>query len=163
MTTLVIEPVESPGLDAKLEGWAERIAAVGGVFDAIRADFHAVEARRFADEGPGWAPLAPSTVLERQRLGYGGEHPILHRTGLLSGSLTSDGPGSVTRVDPDVLFIGTDVPYAHWHQTGGTKPGRPPKRVLVDVDGPTRARWVALVASWIGGTDITVTVPGGPR
>jgi len=42
----------------------------------------------FEQEGPGWAPLATSTVAERQRLGFPGRRPILRRTGSLLGALT---------------------------------------------------------------------------
>ena len=162
MVTVVVEPVPSPALDAKIAGWAERIGTLAGAFGGIVADFHATETRRFAEEGPGWQQLAPRTVAERARQGYGGEHMILHRTGLLEGSLSSAGPGSVQRVSPDELFVGTDVPYAHWHQTGGSKPGRPPQRVLVSLDEAAKARWMGMLAAWIGGLDVHVTIPGGP-
>lgn len=42
----------------------------------------------FAKEGPGWAPLARRTRREREWLGYGAAHPILHRTGDLYEELT---------------------------------------------------------------------------
>jgi hypothetical protein len=45
----------------------------------------------FSREGPGWAHLARSTVLQRERLGYPGEHPILVRSGRLMRSLTQKG------------------------------------------------------------------------
>jgi hypothetical protein len=48
--------------------------------EAIRASF----AANFASESAGaasWAPLAPRTVRDRERLGYPGEHPILVRSG----------------------------------------------------------------------------------
>lgn len=44
--------------------------------------------RVFEEEGPGWAPLATRTVNERGFGGYGGQHPILRRSGDLLNSLT---------------------------------------------------------------------------
>lgn len=54
--------------------------ALRPVQEAIRASF----AANFAAESAGatpWAPLAPRTVADRERLGYPGEHPILVRSG----------------------------------------------------------------------------------
>lgn len=49
----------------------------------------------FDREGPGWAPLAPATLKERQALGYG-SGPILQREGYLADSLTIEsGPRMV--------------------------------------------------------------------
>jgi hypothetical protein len=42
----------------------------------------------FASEGPGWAPLKPTTVEERFKLDYGPTRPILMREGELFRSLT---------------------------------------------------------------------------
>lgn len=44
--------------------------------------------RVFEREGPGWAPLARRTVAERIQAGYGGQHPILRRSGDLFRELT---------------------------------------------------------------------------
>lgn len=57
--------------------------------DAV-ADYVRVEMipRTFKQEGPGWAPLRPRTVMERISKGYGGPHPILVRKGDLFAELT---------------------------------------------------------------------------
>lgn len=44
--------------------------------------------RTFDNEGPGWAPLARRTQLERQQAGFSPQHPILYRTGDLFNELT---------------------------------------------------------------------------
>lgn len=46
------------------------------VADGIEANF-----RGESSAGKAWKPLAPSTVRQREKKGFGGEHPILHRTG----------------------------------------------------------------------------------
>jgi phage gpG-like protein len=79
----------------------------------------------FDDEGPGWAPLAPSTVASRLALGYPAG-PILHRSGRMRRSLTGQGGDAITQIDGDSLALGSSVPYAGFHQTGtGTMPARP--------------------------------------
>ena len=63
----------------------ERLAALPA--DALRPTQEAIRASfaaNFFNESAGaapWAPLAPRTVAERERLGYPGEHPILVRSG----------------------------------------------------------------------------------
>jgi len=74
----------------------------------------------------GWKRLAARTVRERKALGYGGEHPILQRTGKLKG-------GFVTRVEGNkVATIKNKVEYFEVHQLGNSKL-RVPKRTMLDV------------------------------
>lgn len=118
---------------------------------AIVEDFHAIEARRFAAEGPGWAPWTQATQSIRSSLHATGT-TIMDNTGTLRRALTtSDAPGSKVEMLPDELFVGTDLPYAHVHQQGGevevfgrghaTLPARP----IVDVDMADHARWAEYV------------------
>lgn len=44
--------------------------------------------RTFQQEGPGWAPLSPRTIADKQRLGWA-NRPILQRTGDLYRELTN--------------------------------------------------------------------------
>lgn len=64
-----------------------------GLGEAVRQGF----AENFAGErsgtGRAWNPLAPSTVRERVRLGFPGEHPILVRTGQYRESFLSRSAG----------------------------------------------------------------------
>lgn len=168
MTVVEIIPVEGH-LEEVLTAWERRITSIAKAYGAIAADFHMIEARRFNDEGPGWAPLAGPTVAQREHLGYGGEHPILVRTDRLALSLTrpegvEDGD-SVFRVEPDGFFVGSAVPYAHWHQTGGTPEDRPPRRQLVEITEPDKVRWMAILGRYLahGELDVIVTSPAGPR
>lgn len=74
-----------------------------------------------------WDALADSTVLERERLGYGGEGPIEVRTGALRAAVTEQGAaGNVFEVLPDMLRVGFDDQIGTWQHYGTRKmPARP--------------------------------------
>lgn len=105
-----------------------------------------IEREVFSTRGHGsWPPLAESTIAQKSKHGY----PLdpLVRTGALKNELTS---GSAHHITPDSMVYGTDLDYAHWHQDGGTKSGRPPKRTLIDVDNvDARRKLEAGVVGWI--------------
>lgn len=74
-------------------------------------------------EDQAWAPLADSTVEEKQRLGYVGKvsatDPLL-RTGELRASI------QVGEVTPEHVTVGSDDPIAAYQEFGTTKiPPRP--------------------------------------
>ena len=71
-------------------------------------------------EMPGWEPLAPSTIDEKERLGYGVPDPLL-RTGELRGSIHH-------AADDHGVTLGTDDPIAP-HQEFGT--GHIPPRPFI--------------------------------
>lgn len=60
------------------------------IADAITQGFQDNFTRQSSEAGP-WARLAPSTVIDRQRNGYGGSGPILVRTGGLRAGYTQRG------------------------------------------------------------------------
>lgn len=60
-----------------------------------------------------WKPLAPSTRDQRQSLGFNAARPILVRSSKLKNSF------KVQRITKDELKIGTQIPWAQYHQTGG--------------------------------------------
>ena len=63
----------------------------------------------FLQEGPGWAPLAPSTIASRKYPGL----PILQQTGALMRSVV-DHP--VITISQNQLTYGTNNPYAEYHE-----------------------------------------------
>ena len=77
---------------------------------------HLVE-NRFEFEGPSWAPLAPATVREREKRGYGPEHPILQRTRRLKDSVQPF-------VSAQAALVGTNLRYAATHQFGDRRQQR---------------------------------------
>ncbi|MCU1616986.1 MAG: phage virion morphosis protein [Frankiales bacterium] len=121
-------------------------------FPLIREDFQAMEARRFGDSGPGWAPLSPVTIAIKTRRGYPQPQTPLYATGALMFSLTGDTPHSVYEAHPDFLLIGTNVPYAQYHQWGprkirvfGRGSATLPQRKIVDLGPEDAARWAAII------------------
>jgi hypothetical protein len=123
------------GLEVTLSGMASVLAS-GPVLDVIRAQFDA----NFKAEGgrTKWAQLAPSTVQERIRKGYGGRHPILRRTGALRthvltapAKVTTTGRGATLRIAPSPSVKGVRK-YAMLAK-GGTTPtgGKVPARPMV--------------------------------
>lgn len=121
------------GLDVTLAGMAS-VLSDASVLSAIRKAF----AQNFTDEGARkpWAQLAPSTVQERIRKGYGGRHPILKRTGALErhvvtapAKVTTTARGATLKIAPSPS-VGGVRKYAFLAKggttpTGGKVPGRP--------------------------------------
>jgi phage gpG-like protein len=137
----------------KLGQYAARAA---GVLEAaahlIQEDFHALEARRFGDEGPGWAPLSPTTIAIKTRKRSPQPDSILYDTGKLLFSLTGNNEGSVFQVSADEIVMGTSVKYAQYHQTGprqirvfGRGSATLPQRKVVDITEEDAARWAAIL------------------
>lgn len=96
----------------------------------IRAGFAENFAGEQTGQGRPWAALRPFTIAERTRLGYGGQHPILVRTGSLRSSYTARGSDSVNELTPDstgwVLAVGSQHRNALKHEQGeGRVPARP--------------------------------------
>ena len=57
------EPLEGgAALQDLLSGMADRASDWTPAFGAIIESFHSIESRRFAGNGPGWLPLAESTI-----------------------------------------------------------------------------------------------------
>jgi phage gpG-like protein len=147
-----LEPIVPAGLIDLLDGYERRLTTLAIPFAAVYRDFRQLEARRFDAEGPGWTPLAPSTVANRARAGVG-PSPILEVTKRLRASLTETGANdAVLRDEGDSLFMGSKVPYAHWHQTGGSTAGRPPARPEVVITEADSVRWALIVARYLTGT-----------
>lgn len=82
-----------------------------------------------ANVGQKWPPLAASTVAYKARHFPG--RPMMVRTGKLVNSFTNDkSPRTIFRHRGNQIVWGSRSPYAQYHQLGGKKKGRPPKRVL---------------------------------
>lgn len=100
----------------------------------------------------GWPPLAPSTVRERRRLGYG-NLPMMQRTrrlykSLAGGRSTAD---SIVEVTPTSLRWGTRVPYADYHQqTQGPGKLLPLRQVVPDpMPGYVEPELKQILRDWI--------------
>lgn len=138
-------PAGSAGFDRIFTGLTATLdelpAALSAAVPAIRAAF----ARNFADERErtAWAALAPRTVAERTRLGFGGTGPILTRTGALRRHVMA-APPRVTRagrtvelrVRPGRTVARTGAPYDALAQGTSRMPARP--MVVVRQDDANR-------------------------
>lgn len=97
--------------------------------------------------GGAWTPLAPSTVRERARQGFGGPSPILFRTGQLAESLASrDAAGNVFEVTATSLRVGSADRTANYHQRGTR---RMPRRPIVGINFRRRAEIVRRIGDWV--------------
>lgn len=108
------------------------------VFDAIQRQFET----EGSYGGTPWAPLADATVSERERLGFGGDGPILRRTdnlydALTTGRMVSGGQGAEVEITDNEFILRTvGFPYAAALNEGRIAgPGYPsmPGRQLVPV------------------------------
>jgi len=82
----------------------------------------------------GWESLRPYTQMERARLGYGAEHPILVREGTYRDSfIDPNSPHYVSDLEligegSYVQRIGTTNPLFPWHEKGTQPPHNMPAR-----------------------------------
>lgn len=99
----------------------------------------------------GWPPLAPSTLAERARLGYG-NLPMMQRTrrlykSLAGGRSTAD---SIVEVTPTSLTWGTRTPYAIYHQSDAPRTRLPLRQVIPDpMPGYVEPELKQLLRDWI--------------
>ena len=96
------------------------------VVGVLMAENAELSKQMVGQELPIWPPLAPSTVAEKQKLGYGGQvsatDPLL-RTGELRDSIQ---PVVHLGMEGVVGEVGTDVPYAGDQEHGTSRiPPRP--------------------------------------
>jgi phage gpG-like protein len=115
------------------------------LFKPVMAD---IEQQQFDTQGHGsWPPLAESTL--RYKTGT-----MMRETDALYNSLVN--ADQAMHIEGPSAWYGTDVEYAHWHQTGGTIPGRPPIRQVIPDPLPVDARqkletaqivWINAVAA----------------
>jgi phage gpG-like protein len=89
-------------------------------------------------EGAAWATLRHPS----RRRGGPSAKP-LRDTGILMGSMTSNGPGHVDQRTPSSLTWGTNVSYAGYHQWGTR---HIPARPFLGLTGPMIERIADLVA-----------------
>jgi hypothetical protein len=94
------------------------------LFKPIMSD---IEQRQFDTQGDGqWPPLADSTVLEKERLGFPAD-PLV-RSGDLKDSLVN--PDQAMRTGLMHAEWASDIPYAGYHQDGTSK--MPQRQVIPD-------------------------------
>jgi phage gpG-like protein len=129
--TISLHADKSPEeLTGDLDGIRERAADMSPVM--LRIGLHQMQSTRrtFRAEGrpKKWAPLAPATIADRIRKGFG-PRPILKRTGRLMDSLTKPNhKDQIFKVTRNSMTLGSEVPYHKYHQR---RKGKIPQRVTV--------------------------------
>ncbi|MCK9569881.1 hypothetical protein M0R72_13135 [Candidatus Pacearchaeota archaeon] len=141
--------------------FAEDVQDLTQPFNEIANDFLEIERKQFDSEGGygsgGWANLSntktsPSTG--KKIVGYAdwkaAHFPgasILVRWGNLRDSLTQFGDTyHIREVEPMKMVLGTDLPYAKYHQTGTSKM---PKRRPIDLTEDDKTRWVKIIQRFL--------------
>lgn len=112
---------------------------VAKIAGAIRQGFADNFTSESSGQGP-WAALAPATVAERIAQGYGGDHPILRRTGSLRASFVQPGGDHIERFTGMgggwLLEVGSQHENAAFHEHGTRRmPARPVTPLSVQAEG----------------------------
>ncbi len=136
MTASVNLRVDDSGLKRLFAELRRRGGNLAGVNAAIAEDLVAAVLDVFEDEGPGWAPLAESTLANRRGKAAGAK--ILQDTSILAGSVHPDSGASFAEAY-------SDVPYGVFHVMGTDKM---PRRdfMAIDFDEVTRSAADLLLA-----------------
>ena len=122
-------------------------------FTRIANDFYRQNKATFSLTGAGtlegakrWPDLKESTKKQKKR-NYGTAYPILVATGRLAGSLINPGhPDTVKNIKKRSLELGTNVPYAKFHQYGTRNI---PMRKPVFIRTRQAARWLNIIKDYI--------------
>jgi len=104
------------------------------ILEAMGLQLVSITQRSFNDESQraaAWAPLKPATLA--QKLKAGKSSAILKRNVVLARSWR------VGAVTPSTVTVGTDRPYAPYHQFGAPKRGIPARPMLPFTGTPERA------------------------
>lgn len=124
---LVIEVDGQRKLTQALDTLAKDISDWRPVWEELEQVFYQIEEQQFKEEGRSntWTPLSAGYA-RWKKVRYPGKK-ILERTGELRRSLTGRGGSPIRELTPDSLTLGTSLPYARYHQRGGSRlPSRPP-------------------------------------
>jgi phage gpG-like protein len=120
-----------------------RLEEFASLWELFKPIMGAYEQEVFSTHAHGaWPELAQSTL--RYKTGE-----LMVESGALRASLVD--PGQAMHIQGRSAWYGTEVEYAHWHQDGGSIPGRPPQRQLIEDPFPTSTRreLEAATITWI--------------
>lgn len=136
----------------KLQAFAGRAIEPAPALAIVAEELRKAEAKRFAAEGPGWAPLADSTIAKKGSTVIGRESDAMMR------SLTEKGAeGAIEIIQGSELVWGTSLtsedgfPYPKAFNDGTTR-GQPP-RPLFDFGQPTLAAVSRAIQAYLVGAD----------
>jgi len=109
----------------KLIRFSDRANNMSPVWDEVTEQLKADFERNFAQEGPGWSPLKPSTVRSRIAQGYP-PGPILTRSGKYRTAMTVE---LETHKSPNELVVMAPEVPGRFHQWGTRKMVSRPMRL----------------------------------
>lgn len=128
--------------------FADDVKDLSDAFREIAKDFHEGEQKQFETKGAygvgGWQALAPTTIERKERGGY--PMDILVRSGKLKRTLTGKTVGSIEEVRPLELRVGTEVPYAIFHQRSTR---HMPARPVIKLPEEQKTRWHKIIHKWL--------------
>jgi len=140
-------------IDRELLRMRNAVVDARPAFEKIALMISQFTVKHFASEGGGgaggrwssghWAPLSPPYRAWKAEHFPG--QPILVRTGALRRDLTNS-PMGVQTITSDTMTVGTDIPYAAFHQQGTP---RMPRRRVLDLDTATRTEMVKVLQRWV--------------
>lgn len=151
-------------MDRFIEVTAKRVDDLRQAWPATDHVFEGIIAGQFETEGQRggtpWPDLAPSTVEERARLGFGPRGPILQRSGaLLRSFLNRNDQHSVSEHDRQRWVRGSSSPHRpDVHQTG-SRSGGIPARPIIQLTERDRLDLIRPVRNWVVGADPWAGVP----
>jgi hypothetical protein len=122
--------------------FGERAVRATPLWNSLYRDLQNIERIQFLTEGAhgsgSWAPLAPSTVADKEKRGL--PPWILRASEVLFNSLTGRGAlGQIREIGPDFMRFGSEIPYGIYHQHGTV---HMPMRKVIDI---TELERVAIV------------------
>lgn len=121
--------VKTYGVDIvhrRLMGMAQRAGDIRPAWPAVKQRAAEGFENTFQSQGPGWAPLRPSTVRQRISQGYSGTSPILTRSRELRDAYTVN---LKYRGTASTITFVISVPYGKYHLTGTRR--MPAREVLL--------------------------------
>lgn len=142
-------------IDRELQAIEERATDVSAAHPAVAKVFRAVVRKTFESEGQSsaagpWPALAKRTVRERERLGYGGSHPILRRTNEMMRSVVERSADSIYVSTPNYLGLGSANPYLMYHQSTAPR-SRLPRRPVFEPTEDDKHELVRPFRLWLTG------------
>lgn len=151
---LVVTVLGEDEVAYELLRFAGRMEDISPALRAIAGEVREDASERFGAEGPGWAPLAESTIARK------GNDRILFETGSLLASLAELGGEHVEVITDSSLVMSSSLTtdggrnLAELHQEGTS---RMPARKVVDVTEAQRRAHIRIIQRYIvDGTALTL-------
>ena len=149
MSTLSFNSSGAKPVTLMLERWQHNLGDATPAFEAMaQYQTKVVNARQFREQGSvetgKWSPLSPPYGRWKARVRPG--RPILVFDGDLKREMTVPGKG-VYDVWRSGMRVGTDIPYAIYHQNG--TPGMPTRPLIGEARRRDTLHFAKILQGWI--------------